>query len=116
MGEVYRAEDTKLRRTVAIKRVAGSNDASEGELSRLLREGQRASALNHPNIAGIYDVFEEHGEVLLVMEYVEGVTLRQKLAGPMTREEFLPIAVECAAALAAAHQKGILHSDIKPEN
>ena len=116
MGEVYRAEDTKLRRTVAIKRVAGSNDASEGELSRLLREGQRASALNHPNIAGIYDVFEDHGEVLLVMEYVEGVTLRQKLAGPMTREEFLPIAVECAAALAAAHQKGILHSDIKPEN
>ena len=116
MGEVYRAEDTKLRRTVAVKRMSPMAGSTESDLSRLVREGQRASALNHPNIAGIYDVLEDHGEVLLVMEYVEGVTLREKLAGPMTPEEFLPIATECAEALAAAHEKGILHSDIKPEN
>ncbi|MGZ4840290.1 MAG: protein kinase domain-containing protein [Candidatus Angelobacter sp.] len=112
MGEVYLAEDTTLRRAVAIKRVSsGSSD-----VSRLVREGQRASALNHPNIASIYDVLEDRGEVLLVMEFVEGTTLREKLAGPMSPEDFLPIAIECAEALAAAHEKNILHSDIKPEN
>lgn len=112
MGEVYRAEDTTLRRAVAVKRLSSESS----DVTRLVREGQRASALNHPNIAGIYDVLEDQGEVLLVMEYVEGVTLREKLAGPMSPEEFLPIAIECAEALAAAHEKNILHSDIKPEN
>ncbi|MFL6312866.1 MAG: protein kinase domain-containing protein [Terriglobales bacterium] len=116
MGEVYRAEDTMLRRVVAIKRLSSTQGASEGEVSRLLREGQRASALNHPNIASIYDVFEHQDEVMLVMEYVEGVTLRDRLATSMSKEEFIGIAVECAGALAAAHEKGILHSDIKPEN
>jgi serine/threonine protein kinase/Flp pilus assembly protein TadD len=116
MGEVYRAEDTMLRRVVAIKRMSSAQGATGGEVSRLLREGQRASALNHPNIASIYDVFEDHGEVMLVMEYVEGVTLRDRLAAPISKEEFIGIAVECANALAAAHEKGILHSDIKPEN
>jgi serine/threonine protein kinase/tetratricopeptide (TPR) repeat protein len=116
MGEVYRAEDTKLRRTVAIKRLSSLAGSTENEVSRLLREGQRASALNHPNIAGVYDVLEDNGEILLVMEYVQGQTLRERLTGPMKAEEFLPIAVECASALAAAHEKGILHSDIKPEN
>lgn len=116
MGEVYRAEDTMLRRAVAIKRLSPLSGTTESDVSRLVREGQRASALNHPNIASVYDVMEDHGEVLLIMEYVEGVTLRDKLAGPMSPEDFLPIAVECAEALAAAHEKGILHSDIKPEN
>lgn len=116
MGEVYRAEDSKLRRTVALKRLSPLAGSGPEEVSRLLREGQRASALNHPNIASIYDVLEEDGEVLLVMEYVNGQTLRVRLAGPMKPEEFLPIALECAAALTAAHEKGILHSDIKPEN
>jgi eukaryotic-like serine/threonine-protein kinase len=116
MGEVYRAEDTKLRRTVAIKRLSSLAGSTENEVSRLLREGQRASALNHPNIAGVYDVLEDNGEILLVMEYVQGQTLRERLTGPIKAEEFLPIAVECASALAAAHEKGILHSDIKPEN
>ena len=116
MGEVYLAEDSKLRRSVALKRISSAGDANQNEISRLLREGQRASALNHPNIAGVYDVLEEHGEVLLVMEYVQGQTLRDRLKGPMKPQEFLPIAMECAAALAAAHEKGILHSDIKPEN
>jgi eukaryotic-like serine/threonine-protein kinase len=116
MGEVYRAEDSKLRRTVALKRLSPQAGSGPEEVSRLLREGQRASALNHPNIASIYDVLEEHGEVLLVMEYVQGQTLRERLTGPMKPQEFLPIALECAAALGAAHEKGILHSDIKPEN
>jgi len=116
MGEVYRAEDSKLRRTVAIKRLSPLAGSGPGEVSRLLREGQRASALNHPNIASIYDVLEENGEVLLVMEFVNGQTLRDRLDGPMKAQEFLPIALECAAALTAAHEKGILHSDIKPEN
>lgn len=116
MGEVYRAEDSKLRRTVAIKRLSPLAGSGPGEVSRLLREGQRASALNHPNIASIYDVLEENGEVLLVMEFVNGQTLRDRLDGPMKPQEFLPIALECAAALTAAHEKGILHSDIKPEN
>lgn len=116
MGEVYRAEDSKLRRTVAIKRMSPLAGSDPSEVSRLLREGQRASALNHPNIASIYDVLEENGEVLLVMEYVQGQTLRDRLNGSMKPQEFLPIALECAAALTAAHEKGILHSDIKPEN
>jgi len=116
MGEVYRAEDTKLRRTVALKRLSTQRAGDPDEVSRLLHEGQRASALNHPNIASIYDVLEDHGEVLLVMEYVEGHTLRERLVGPMKPQDFLPIAVECASALAAAHEKSILHSDIKPEN
>src|SRR5882757_11539860 len=72
MGEVYRADDTKLRRTVAIKRMSPRVHADPIEAARLLREGQRASALNHPNIAAIYDVIEEKGEILLVMEYIEG--------------------------------------------
>ena len=96
--------------------MASAEGATGGEVSRLLREGQRASALNHPNIASIYEVFEDHGEVMLVMEYVEGMTLRDRLDAPISKEEFIGIAVECANALAAAHGKGILHSDIKPEN
>ncbi len=116
MGEVYRAQDTKLHRMVAIKRIFGAGNATHDDIARLLREGQRASSLNHPNIAAIYDVIEDHGEVLLVMEYVEGTTLRDRLAEPGTVEEFLAIAIQCGDALSAAHEKKILHSDVKPEN
>jgi eukaryotic-like serine/threonine-protein kinase len=116
MGEVYRAQDTKLHRMVAIKRIFSSGNATHEDIARLLREGQRASSLNHPNIAAIYDVLEDRGEVLLVMEYVEGTTLRDRLAEPGTIEQFLGIAIQCADALAAAHEKKILHSDVKPEN
>jgi eukaryotic-like serine/threonine-protein kinase len=116
MGEVYRAQDTKLHRMVAIKRIFSAGNASHEDIARLLREGQRASSLNHPNIAAIYDVLEDRGEVLLVMEYVEGTTLRDRLAEPGTIEQFLAIAIQCADALAAAHEKKILHSDVKPEN
>jgi eukaryotic-like serine/threonine-protein kinase len=114
MGEVYRARDATLRRLVAIKRT--QHAASEADRKRFLHEGQRASALNHPGIAAIYDVFTEGGEVYLVMEYVEGETLRARLDRPISDSEFRRIAIESAAALAAAHDKGILHRDIKPEN
>ena len=114
MGEVYRARDTTLRRLVAIKRTQRA--ATEADRKRFLHEGQRASALNHPGIAAIYDVFTEGGEAYLVMEYIEGETLRSRLTRPISPDEFRRIAVESAAALAAAHDKGILHRDIKPEN
>jgi serine/threonine-protein kinase len=116
MGEVYRAVDSTLKRTVAIKRMSWRAGLTPEDHSRFLREGQRASALQHPNIASIYDVFEENGEVLLVMEYVEGSTLRHNIGKPMPPEQFFDIAIQCANALAAAHEKGILHGDIKPEN
>ncbi len=114
MGEVFRARDTALRRLVAIKRTQRA--ATDADRKRFLHEGQRASALNHPGIAAIYDVFTEGGEVYLVMEYIEGETLRSRLTRPISPEEFHRIASESAAALAGAHDKGILHRDIKPEN
>jgi serine/threonine-protein kinase len=116
MGEVYRAEDAKLRRIVAIKRVSGEAQADPNEAARLLREGQRLSSLNHPNIAAVYDVLEEHGEVFLVMEYVEGTTLRHRLFQPISLDQFYDLALQSADALTAAHERGILHRDIKPEN
>ena len=116
MGEVYLAQHSQLRHHVAIKRLAPKLRADARYLTRFLREGQRASALNHPHIARVYDVLEEKGELLLVMEYVEGTTLRERLKEAMGTEEFLETAIQCGEALAAAHQKGILHGDIKPEN
>ncbi len=116
MGEVYRAVDSRLKRTVAIKRMSWRAGLTPEDHALFLREGQRASALQHPNIASIYDVFEENGEVLLVMEYVEGSTLRQAIGKPMPPEQFFDIAIQCSSALVAAHEKGILHGDIKPEN
>ena len=116
MGEVYLAEDTKLRRLVALKRIAPHLKSDEAHRKRFLREAQFASRLSNPHIAGIHDVIEEGGDIFLVMEYVEGGTLRERLRHPMTVEEFLPVAVQCAEALAAAHALGILHLDIKPAN
>ena len=114
MGEVFRARDATLRRLVAIKRTQRA--ATDADRKRFLHEGQRASALNHPGIAAIYDVFTEGGEAYLVMEYIEGETLRSRLSRPTSHDEFRRISSESAAALAAAHDKGILHRDIKPEN
>ena len=114
MGEVYRAEDTQLKRTVAIKRLVGSPD--ETPATRLLKEAQRASALNHPGIAGVYDVFTLGNELLLVMEFIDGVTLRERMKRPMTVADFCTIAVQCTEALAAAHARGIVHGDLKPAN
>jgi eukaryotic-like serine/threonine-protein kinase len=116
MGEVYRAVDSRLKRTVAIKRMSWRASLTAEDHALFLREGQRASSLQHPNIASIYDVFEDGGEVLLVMEYVEGTTLRKAIGKPMPLQQFFDIAIQCADALAAAHEKGILHGDVKPEN
>jgi tetratricopeptide (TPR) repeat protein/predicted Ser/Thr protein kinase len=116
MGQVYLAEDTILQRVVAIKRMAPGPQENDRDRKRLLKEAQRASALNHPNIAGVYDVIENGDELLLVMEYVEGTTLRVKAQRRMDVPEFLNIAIQCADGLAAAHQKDIVHGDIKPEN
>jgi serine/threonine-protein kinase len=116
MGEVYRAEDTRLKRPVALKRIAPQLRADESYRRYFVKEAERASALIDPHIASVYDVLEENGETFLVMEYVEGQTLRQRLEKPLDLKEFLPLVVQCAEALVAAHEKGIVHRDIKPEN
>jgi serine/threonine protein kinase/tetratricopeptide (TPR) repeat protein len=118
MGQVYKAEDTKLKRVVAIKRMAPRLQQNEQDRRRFLREAQQASALNHPNIASIYDVIEEQGEVFLIMEYVEGIPLRLELHGgkKFSDEKFFKVAAQGLEGLNAAHEKGILHGDIKPEN
>jgi eukaryotic-like serine/threonine-protein kinase len=116
MGQVYGAEDTTLKRFVAIKRMAPHAQSTDADRKRLLKEAQRASALNHPNIGSIYDVVEYSGELWLVMEYVEGETLRHRLRQPISTDEFFAIATQCCEGLQAAHEKGIIHGDIKPEN
>jgi serine/threonine-protein kinase len=116
MGQVYLAEDTILQRVVAIKRMAPDVSEGERDRKRLLKEAQRASALNHSNIAGVYDVIENQDELWLVMEYVEGINLRLRTRTPTSFTEFLNIGIQCADGLVAAHQKEIVHSDIKPEN
>ena len=118
MGQVYQAQDAKLKRVVAIKRMAPRLQQDERDRRRFLREAQQASALNHPNIASIYDVIEEQGEILLIMEYVEGTPLRAKLRAhqDFSTDEFFKVAVQGVEGLNAAHEKGILHGDIKPEN
>lgn len=116
MGQVYLAEDTTLQRVVAIKRMAPGLQENDRDRKRLLKEAQRASALNHPNIASIYDVIEDRDELLLVMEYIEGTTLRAATNQRPDIPAFLNIAIQCADGLGAAHQKEIVHGDIKPEN
>jgi serine/threonine-protein kinase len=116
MGEVYLAEDTKLRRLVALKRMAPQLQTDEGNRRRFLHEARFASKLSNPHVASIYDVIEDAAETFLVMEYVDGETLRQRLRRPMTMGEFLPVALQCTEALAAAHELGVLHLDLKPEN
>ncbi len=116
MGEVYRADDTALKRPVALKRIAPRLQSDESYRKRFLREAQCASGLTNQNIAGVYDVLEADGEIFVVMEFVEGETLHQRLSRPLSTEQFLGIAVQCVAALVAAHEQGIVHRDIKPEN
>src|ERR1700691_2592708 len=116
MGQVYGAEDTTLKRFVAIKRMSPHADSDAADRKRLLKEAQRASALNHPNVGAIYDVVEHAGELWVVMEFIEGETLRHRLGRPLSTEEFFAIAAQCCDGLQAAHEKGIIHGDIKPEN
>ena len=116
MGEVYRAEDTKLKRTVALKRLAPALRADSLYRHRFLEEAERASRFSDAHVAAVYDVLEEHGEIFLILEYVEGQNLRQRLREPLSLDEFFTIAIQCAEALVSAHRQGIVHCDIKPEN
>jgi len=116
MGEVYLAEDSLLKRSVALKRVSASLRSNPQYRELLLKEAERASRLNDEHVAHVHDVLEHQGEIFVVMEYVEGQSLRQRTGQPLPLSEFLPIAVQCVEALVAAHQSGIAHRDIKPEN
>ncbi len=114
--EVYRARDTLLRRSVALKRPRPGKLGDERSRKRLLREARAASALDHPAIAAIHDVFEHDGGPFIVEEFVEGISLRQRLNAPLELKAFYTIAEDCAEALAAAAERGIVHCDLKPEN
>ena len=116
MGEVYRAEDTKLKRTVALKRLAPRLRADSIYRRRFLEEAERVSRFSDSHIAAVYDVLEEGDEMFLVMELVEGETLRQRMRQLMSLSQFFGMAIQCAEALVAAHERGIVHCDIKPEN
>ena len=117
MGEVYRARDTKLKRDVAIKILPEEFSRDADRVSRFQREAEVLAALNHPNIAGIYDLQEAHGSRYLMLELVEGETLADRIArGPIPVEEAIDIGKNICEALEAAHEKGIIHRDLKPAN
>ncbi|MGH7602270.1 MAG: serine/threonine-protein kinase, partial [bacterium] len=128
MGVVYKAEDTKLKRIVALKFLPSSIMASEVEKTRFVHEAQAAAALNHPNICTIYEIDEVDGQAFIAMEFVEGQSLKEKIASgpalPLKSTEgkagqvanVIDLAIQIAEGLQAAHEKVITHRDIKPAN
>jgi class 3 adenylate cyclase len=117
MGVVYSARDTTLDRLVALKFLPSRLSNSKRDRDRLLNEAKAAAQLNHPNICAVYEIEEEERQLFIVMELLEGTTLRQKIQqGPLPMKEIIDIAVSVSSALATAHGKGIIHRDIKPEN
>src|SRR5512135_2355044 len=117
MGEVYRAKDTRLRRDVALKILPESLAQNTDRLHRFEQEARAVAALNHPNILAVFDIGRDNGSPYLVTELLEGESLRDVLnRGALPQRKTIDYGVQVAQGLAAAHDKGIVHSDLKPEN